>query len=217
MNEEKIELPESNTKNRFDELLEKFEISKSEMTKEELQGFAKSVLKYASSNEEANKYIDQLLADILEKEEEKSKFEVGEHYYSREIVFKILKIKMDKKYLDVKYYNPRWSRIELGTSFKAEWDFAKEARKATEEEIKLFKRAEMYHKHGRKLDELKVGDFVRDKTDGEIYQIDFAEYLLQSYTDDEIEEYAQAIAAGESELYLTLKEAEEAHKKIVGE
>ena len=92
--------------------------------------------------------------------------------------------------------------------------FVKGLRKATDEEIKLFKRAEMYHKHGRKLDELKVGDFVKDKTDGEIYQIDFAEYLPQLYTDDEIEEYAQAIAAGESELYLTLKEAEEAHKKI---
>lgn len=160
---------------------------------------------------------EQLVEKVKELEAEEVKFEVGEHYYSREIVFKILKIKMDKKYMDVKYYNPRWSRIELGTSFRAEWDFAKEARKATDEEIKLFKRAEMYHKHGRKLDELKVGDFVRDKTDGEIYQIDFAEYLPQSYTDDEIEEFAQAIAAGESELYLTLEEAEEAHKKIVGE
>ena len=204
MSIEKIELPESNTKNRFDELLEKFEISKSEMTKEELQGFAKSVLKYASSNEEANKYIDQLLADILEKEEGKSKFEVGEHYYSREIVFKILKIKMDKKYMDVKYYNPRWSRIELGTRFRAEWDFAKEARKATDEEIKLFKRAEMYHKHGRKLDDLKVGDLI--KIGKGIYQMK-----------NETTGFIQSIIEGRHELYLTIEEAQEAHKKIVGE
>ncbi|MFS7413385.1 hypothetical protein AB6889_12335 [Carnobacterium maltaromaticum] len=203
MNEEKIELPESNTKNRFDELLEKFEISKSEMTKEELQGFAKSVLKYASSNEEANKYIDQLLADILEKEEGKSKFEVGEHYYSREIVFKILRVKMDKKYMDVKYYNPRWSRIEFGTRFRAEWDFAKEARKATDEEIKLFKRAEMYHKHGRKLDDLRFDDFVKSGND--IYQITQTKGFVESIID------------GKHELYLTLEEAQEAHKKIVGE
>ncbi|WP_413509874.1 hypothetical protein [Carnobacterium maltaromaticum] len=204
MSIEKIELPESNTKNRFDELLEKFEISKSEMTKEELQGFAKSVLKYASSNEEANKYIDQLLADILEKEEGKSKFEVGEHYYSREIVFKILRVKMDKKYMDVKYYNPRWSRIEFGTRFRAEWDFAKEARKATDEEIKLFKRAEMYHKHGRKLDELKVGDFI--KIGKGIYQMK-----------NETTGFIQSIIEGRHELYLTFEEAREAHKKIVGE
>ncbi|MFS7399014.1 hypothetical protein [Carnobacterium maltaromaticum] len=53
-------------KNRFDELLEKFEISKAEMTREQLQEFVKAVLKYASSNEEANIFIDQLLADIPE-------------------------------------------------------------------------------------------------------------------------------------------------------
>ena len=212
MSIEKIELPESNTKNRFDELLEKFEISKSEMTKEELQGFAKSVLKYASSNEEANKYIDQLLADILEKEEGKSKFEVGEHYYSREIVFKILRIKMDKKYMDVKYYNPRWSRIEFGTRFRAEWDFAKEARKATDEEIKLFKRAEMYHKHGRKLDELKGGDFIRyTYKNGER-----AGYGVYVY-DDSVTAWIAAIQHGEADIYLTSEEQQEAYKKIVGE
>ena len=153
---------------------------------------------------------EQLVEKAKEAELEKiAKFEVGDFFFDKDGINKTIGIEP--------YLTTRGYCIETGMFFDKFWANAVDARKATEEEIKLFKRAEMYHKHGRKLDELKVGDFVRDKTDGEIYQIDFAEYLLQSYTDDEIEEYAQAIAAGESELYLTLKEAEEAHKKIVGE
>lgn len=74
-------------KNRFDELLEIFELSKAEMTNEQLQGFAKAVLKYASSNEEANKYIDQLLADISEKEEDSKLFKrtAMYHRHSRDL------------------------------------------------------------------------------------------------------------------------------------
>ena len=81
--------------------------------------------------------------------------------------------------------------------------FRENARHATDEEIKLFKRAEMYHKHGRKLDELRVDDFVRSGND--IYQITQTEGFVQSIID------------GKHELYLTLEEAQEAHKKIVGE
>ena len=115
---------------------------------------------------------------------------------------------MDKKYMDVKYYNPRWSHIEFGTRFRAEWDFAKEARKATDEEIKLFKRAEMYHKHGRKLDELKIGDLLM-YNHSEIFRLDKkskVEFWITDITTNE-----------EAEIYLTVEEQQEAHKKIVGE
>lgn len=196
MNEEKIELPESNTKNRFDELLEKFEISKSEMTNEQLQGFAKAVLKYASSNEEANKYIDQLLADISEREEGKSKFEVGGYFCEGRSINKI--IGLEPKRLITRGFN-----IEPELFFSAFKNYDEGYRKATDEEIKLFKRAEMYHKHGRKLDELRIDDFVKSGND--IYQITQKKGFVESIID------------GKHELYLTLEEAQEAHKKIVGE
>ena len=206
MSIEKIELPESNTKNRFDELLEKFEISKSEMTKEELQGFAKAVLKYASSNEEANKYIDQLLADILEKEERKSKFEVGEYYYSH---FGILKVSNLDAIAAIGYiYSVRTGNWMEGASVRDGSAYFDNARKATDEEIKLFKRAEMYHKHGRKLDELKIGDLLMYNR-SEIFRLDKkskVEFWITDITTNE-----------EAEIYLTVEEQKEAYKKIVGE
>lgn len=167
--------------------------------------------------EEYEKLVEKA-KNAKEAEIESVKFEDGEYYAFEDAIFRIYEVGVSR-YIASFYGKDEDDEDYTDDTFIIYTDslIATSARKATDEEIKLFKRAEMYHKHGRKLDELKVGDFVRDKTDGEIYQIDFAEYLLQSYTDDEIEEYAQAIAAGESELYLTLKEAEEAHKKIVGE
>ena len=206
MSIEKIELPESNTKNRFDELLEKFEISKSEMTKEELQGFAKAVLKYASSNEEANKYIDQLLADILEKEERKSKFEVGEYYYSHFGILKVSNLDAIAAIGDI--YSVRTGNWMEGASVRDGSAYFDNARKATDEEIKLFKRAEMYHKHGRKLDELKIGDLLMYNR-SEIFRLDKkskVEFWITDITTNE-----------EAEIYLTVEEQKEAYKKIVGE
>ena len=206
MSIEKIELPESNTKNRFDELLEKFEISKSEMTKEELQGFAKAVLKYASSNEEANKYIDQLLADILEKEERKSKFEVGEYYYSHFGILTVSNLDAIAAIGDI--YSVRTGNWMEGASVRDGSAYFDNARKATDEEIKLFKRAEMYHKHGRKLDELKIGDLLMYNR-SEIFRLDKkskVEFWITDITTNE-----------EAEIYLTVEEQKEAYKKIVGE
>ena len=206
MNEEKIELPESNTKNRFDELLEKFEISKSEMTNEQLQGFAKAVLKYASSNEEANKYIDQLLADILEKEERKLKFEVGEYYFAENMICRV--DKMHEHLVQMKLYDFEVSDRPVVRIFNDDATCLKGTRKATDEEIKLFKRAEMYHKHGRKSGELKTGDLLRNKTEGDIFQIEGSGVGCWALDD----EFGKNV-----ELYLTLEEVQEAYKKIVGE
>ena len=206
MSIEKIELPESNTKNRFDELLEKFEISKSEMTKEELQGFAKSVLKYASSHEEANKYIDQLLADILEKEERKSKFEVGEYYYSHFGILKVSNLDAIAAIGDI--YSVRTGNWMEGASVRDGSAYFDNARKATDEEIKLFKRAEMYHKHGRKLDELKIGDLLMYNR-SEIFRLDKKSKVEFWRTDITTNE--------EAEIYLTVEAHKEAYKKIVCE
>lgn len=145
---------------------------------------------------------EKLVEKAKKHEEEHLEIRVGEFYKSMGEIFKVVEIENREVFGDsfALLGEVIWqSQFMLGS------EFANTVKKATDEEIKLFKRAEMYHKHGRKLDELKVGDFVRYKTDGEMYQIDF------------IEEHVQAIAAGESELYLTLEEAQEAHKKIVGE
>lgn len=203
MNEEKIELPESNTKNRFDELLEKFEISKSEMTNEQLQGFAKAVLKYASSNEEANKYIDQLLADILEKEERKSKFEVGEYYFAENMICRV--DKMHEHLVQMKLYDFEVSDRPVVRIFNDDATCLKGTRKATDEEIKLFKRAEMYHKHGRKLDEVKIGDLMKSYNSQSPFALEY-ERDIELWSGD-----------NSLEIYLTVEEQQEAYKKIVGE
>lgn len=65
---EKAEMKNNKPKNKYDELLESFEVSKAEMTNEDLQKFTILVLKLASSIEESNKFIDNLLAEIKENE-----------------------------------------------------------------------------------------------------------------------------------------------------
>ena len=125
-----------------------------------------------------------------------AKFEVGDFFFDKHGINKTIGI---EPYLITRGYC-----IETGMFFDKFWANAEDARKATDEEIKLFKRAEMYHKHGRKLDELKVGDFI--KIGKGIYQMK-----------NETTGFIQSIIEGRHELYLTFEEAQEAHKKIVGE
>ncbi|CCO12080.2 hypothetical protein BN424_2641 [Carnobacterium maltaromaticum LMA28] len=139
---------------------------------------------------------EQLVEKAKEAELEKiAKFEVGDFFFDKDGINKTIGIEP--------YLTTRGYCIETGMFFDKFWANAEDARKATDEEIKLFKRAEMYHKHGRKLDELKVGDFVKKgKT---IYQI------------TKLQGQVQLIIDGGYELYLTLEGIQEAHKKIVGE
>ncbi|MEG2938130.1 MAG: hypothetical protein RR812_06955 [Vagococcus sp.] len=196
-------------KNRFDELLENFELSKAKMTNEQLQGFAKAVLKYASSNEEANKYIDQLLDDILETEVEKPKFEAGLYYSfkdngSKEI-FKVLQVKEYE--MEVRTYDTKIDMFKVfSTPVKGNSTAVSNAKIATFEETKLFKRAAMYHKHKRGLDELKIGDLLIDKTESDTFQLENV---------DPDSSWIKGINLN-AELYLTVEEQQEAHKKIVG-
>ena len=98
----------------------------------------------------------------------------------------------------------------MSTDLKGNSFVVTDSKLATDEEVNLFKRAEMYHKHNRKLDELKVGDLLIDKDeDDEIFQI---EEHHGTY------EYVKDIQVGlDIKIYLTVEEQQEAHKKIVGE
>ncbi|MFS7423715.1 DUF1642 domain-containing protein [Carnobacterium maltaromaticum] len=136
-----------------------------------------------------------------ETEEEKAKFEVGEYYFSYTGILKVTGLGSKVAIGDI--YITRTGNWMKDTSILEDSAYFEKARKATDEEIKLFKRAEMYHKHGRKLDELRVDDFVKSGND--IYQITQTKGFVESIID------------GKHELYLTLEEAQEAHKKIVGE
>ncbi|MHC5551232.1 hypothetical protein [Carnobacterium maltaromaticum] len=139
---------------------------------------------------------EQLVEKAKEAKLEKiAKFEVGDFFFDKDGINKTIGIEP--------YLTTRGYCIETGMFFDKFWANAVDARKATDEEIKLFKRAEMYHKHGRKLDELRVDDFVKSGND--IYQITQTKGFVESIID------------GKHELYLTLEEAQEAHKKIVGE
>lgn len=143
---------------------------------------------------------EQLVEKANKHEEEHLEIRVGELYKSMGEIFKVVEIENGEVFGDsfALLGEVIWrSQFMLGS------DFANTVKKATDEEIKLFKRAEMYHKHGRKLDELRRGDFVTSGND--IYQVNQGTIFIQSIID------------GERELYLTLEEAQEAHKKIVGE
>lgn len=134
-------------------------------------------------------------------EEEKEGFEVGGYYFADNMICRV--DKMHEHLVQMELYDFEVSDRPVVRIFNDDATCLKGIRKATDEEIKLFKRAEMYHKHGRKLDELKVDDFVKSGND--IYQITQTKGFVESIID------------GKHELYLTLEEAQEAHKKIVGE
>lgn len=144
---------------------------------------------------------EQLVEKAKEAELEKiAKFEVGDFFFDKDGINKTIGIEP--------YLTTRGYCIETGMFFDKFWANAVDARKATDEEIKLFKRAEMYRKHGRKLDELKIGDLLIDKgTSCEIYQVEDHHGAVED------------IIAGlvVTEIYLTVEEQEEAYKKIVGE
>ncbi|WP_413496528.1 DUF1642 domain-containing protein [Carnobacterium maltaromaticum] len=149
-----------------------------------------------------------------EVEEEKAKFEVGEYYTigldisSREIFMVIsAEDKLKAKSYRVSYDHFRIMCTDLkGNSF-----VVTDSKLATDEEIKLFKRAEMYHKHGRKLDELKSGDFVHYVNgNGERTSSPRMPY-------DNVLTWIETIQRGNGAIYLTAEEHQESHKKIVGE
>lgn len=144
---------------------------------------------------------ERLLEKAEELDVEEVNFEVGRYYTFEDAIFKIIGLGTDIHMTS--FYSKGKDYIDTSFIVYADSMIAEEACKATDEEIKLFKRAEMYHKHGRKLDELKVGDFVKKgKT---IYQI------------TKLQGQVQLIIDGGYELYLTLEGIQEARKKIVGE
>ncbi|MGA4725642.1 hypothetical protein ACOJB9_16000 [Carnobacterium maltaromaticum] len=139
--------------------------------------------------------------------EAEPKFLIGEYYtigldaYTREIFMVIYA----EDILKAKTYRVSYDNFRImSTALKGNSFVVTDSKLATDEEIKLFKRAAMYHKHGRKLDDLKVGDLI--KIGKGIYQMK-----------NETTGFIQSIIEGRHELYLTIEEAQEAHKKIVGE
>lgn len=123
-----------------------------------------------------------------EVEEEKVNFEVGEYYFADNMVCRV--DKTHEHLVQMELYDFEVSDRPVVRIFNDDATCLKGIRKATGEEIKLFKRAEMYHKHGRKLDELRVDDFVKSGND--IYQITQTKGFVESIID------------GKHELYLTL-------------
>lgn len=143
--------------------------------------------------------------------EEDPKFLIGEYYTigldanTREI---FMVISAEDK-LKAKSYRVSYDHFRImSTALKGNSFVVTDSKLATDEEIKLFKRAEMYHKHGRKLDELKIGDLLM-YNHSEIFRLDKkskVEFWITDITTNE-----------EAEIYLTVEEQQEAHKKIVGE
>lgn len=147
---------------------------------------------------------EQLVEKAKEAELEKiAKFEVGDFFFDKDGINKTIGIEP--------YLTTRGYCIETGMFFDKFSANAVDARKATDEEIKLFKRAEMYHKHGRKLDELKSGDFVHYVNgNGERTSSPRMPY-------DNVLAWIETIQRGNGAIYLTAEEHQDAHKKIVGE
>lgn len=152
---------------------------------------------------------ERLLEKAEELDVEEVKLEVGGYYSKESTIYEINKLG-GKSDLISAYTEP--SDFVRNVTVSIADGFVKSLRNATDEEIKLFKRAEMYHKHGRKLDELKMDDLMRDRrytTEGEVFHIESTR---------ELEECIEDLRLGEGiEIYLTVEEQQEAHKKIVGE
>ncbi|MDW5524598.1 hypothetical protein R6Z02_12640 [Carnobacterium maltaromaticum] len=144
---------------------------------------------------------EQLVEKAKEAELEKiAKFEVGDFFFDKDGINKTIGIEP--------YLTTRGYCIETGMFFDKFWANAVDARKATDEEIKLFKRAEMYHKHGRKLGELKKYDLLKFTN---------AKVPFSLETDRDIEMWSSGKDNDNIEIYLTVEEQQEAYKKIVGE
>ena len=119
-------------------------------------------LAQASVNTDDDQEQFSNLMRIIELTETDSKnFAVGEYYVYNITIFKVL-VNADR-YLKT---------LELTAGKLREDGFYKSGRRYTEsvpataEQIATFKRAEQFAKHGRKLDEFRVGDVVRDEYDG---------------------------------------------------
>jgi hypothetical protein len=136
-------------------------------------------------------------------------FEIGRHYTFEDAIFKIIGLGTDIHMTS--FYRKCEDYIDTSFIVYADSVIAEEACKATDEEIKLFKRAEMYHKHGRKLDELKSGDFVHYINENN----ERTSSPRMPY--DNVPDWVETIQRGEGAIYLTAEEHHEAHKKIVGE
>ncbi|WP_086350174.1 hypothetical protein [Candidatus Enterococcus clewellii] len=112
------------------------------------------------------KLTNQLLL-VLDQEENEQKpqetFEVGE-YYSFEFsgkreIFKVISVSEGR--MSVKSYKVQADIFIKFDSYTTGNSIAvTDSKAATAEEISLFKRAEHFHKRGRKLDEIKPGDLI---------------------------------------------------------
>ena len=151
---------------------------------------------------------ERLLEKAEELDVEEVKLEVGGYYYKESTIYEINKLGAMSDLISA-YTEP--SHFVENLAVKIVGAFLINLRKATDEEIKLFKRAEMYHKHGRKLDELKSGDFVHYVNgNGERTSSPRMPY-------DNVLTWIETIQRGNGAIYLTAEEHQEAHKKIVGE
>lgn len=151
---------------------------------------------------------ERLLEKVEELDVEGVKLEVGGYYSKKSTIYEINKLG-GKSDLISAYTEP--SDFARNVTVRIADGFVKGLRKATDEEIKLFKRAEMYHKHGRKLDELKSGDFVHYVNENN----ERTSSPRMPY--DNVPDWIETIQSGEGAIYLTAEEHHEAHKKIVGE
>ncbi|MBC9787205.1 hypothetical protein [Carnobacterium maltaromaticum] len=148
---------------------------------------------------------ERLLDKAEELDVEEVKLEVGGYYSKASTIYEIRRLAATSDLISAYTESSHFAR---NVTVNITDEFVKGLRKATDEEIKLFKRAEMYHKHGRKLDELKIGDLLM-YNHSELFRLDKkskVEFWITDITTNE-----------EAEIYLTVEEQQEAYKKIVGE
>ncbi|MBC2166186.1 hypothetical protein HCB26_06350 [Listeria booriae] len=97
----------------------------------------------------------------------KKQYEVGRYYISTDMIFKVLAIENDKVKISV-YHEECDVYINDGV-LHFQSDFDKESRPATSSKVKLFNRVEQFHAQGRKLNQFREGDVVRDSVGNLLY------------------------------------------------
>ncbi len=123
-------------------------------------------LAYGALNTDDDQEQYSKLMEIIELTDDTPPFAVGEYYFAKynnvQRIYRIEKYNVpDGRSIAIKAY-----AAETGELITFNWgiDQMIDDKPATVEQIATFKRAEQFAKHGRKLDEFRVGDLVNCKS-----------------------------------------------------
>ncbi|WP_321388693.1 hypothetical protein [uncultured Enterococcus sp.] len=167
----------------------------------------------------AKRFIKESMVDEVI-ENQKQPFKVGEYYsfeYSdKQEVFKVMSVYEDR--MSVESYKVHFDMFsEFQTYMTGNSTAVTYSKPATAEEIALFKRAEHFHSKGRKLNEFKIGDILREKdVNGIVTEIREYGQVVVQYPGELLQVMYCGYIFGNLTLIMTAEELEAAAMEVEG-